>query len=59
MPQRLTTLVIRINLGFDFVDDGETAVDFFDDAFLFSERRNWDLERFYIANVDMRYCASK
>ena len=40
LPQRLRALEVGIDLGFDFADDGQVAVDFGDDSNLFSHRRH-------------------
>lgn len=35
LPQRLRALEVGIDLGFDFADDGQVAIDFGDDSDLF------------------------
>ncbi|MCK7499980.1 MAG: hypothetical protein MZW92_63735 [Comamonadaceae bacterium] len=37
LPQRLRALQVRVDLGLDFADDGEAAVDFGDDAVLLGQ----------------------
>lgn len=42
LPQRLRAFQVRVDLGFDFADDGEAAVDFGDDAVLLIIGRDRD-----------------
>lgn len=42
LPQGLRTFQVGIDLGFEFADDGEAAVDFGDDALLLLEWRQWN-----------------
>ena len=51
LPQCLRALELGIDLGFDFADDGQVAVDFGDYSSLFSYRRPINL-RFDLLTLD-------
>ncbi len=58
MPQRLSALEIDINLGFDFADDGQAAVDFGDDPVLLDDWRKRHGQSLDIAHTQMLNAAA-
>ena len=58
LPQCLRALEVGVDLGFDFADDGQVAVDFGDDSDLFRDGWQGHRQSLYIADAQMLYAAS-
>ena len=54
LAQRLRTLQLGFEVGFEVVDDGDLVFDGLDDGFLFGQRRQGNGCPFYILLVDTR-----
>ena len=53
LPQCLRVLQVGIDLGFDFTDDGQVAVNLSDHADLFSKRGRWHRYGFKYFQIDI------
>jgi hypothetical protein len=58
LPQSVGAGEVGFDGGFEFLDNGQAALDFSDDAVLFHERRKRNWQPLYITYTEMFYATA-